>query len=359
MKIKDIHLFSLLFFFPVFLIGQNLCDVGNTLFTRQSQLDSFAILYPECQEIKVIKIFGQEIHNLSGLRNLKKIDWLKIEGTKIQNLDDLPSLREISSLSFRNNDNTKVLSFHDSLIINRTISIGDCDSLKDIINYIEFDIQSLVIYNNSQLNSIEHLKINHLQNALFVKNNFYDLSQHSIKHCVSLSLVDFNDLNKIQYFPFEELFLGPTSLSSIEDLNSVKKMRKLVLSDNKNLSNCSIDIICHNLDNPEFILELYPTNASGCNTIDEIRAGCSLNSTYQKDIDKVKIYPNPFFTDIYIETSIDLSHYAVLNVYGELVHEGPFNKYLELNHLQSGVYLLNLYNSNNDLIKTRKLIKIE
>ena len=72
------------------------CPLGDVTFSTQSQIDSFQIIYPDCNELEgSLTISGPGISDLSGLSGIQKVETgLIIEGT-----NDLVSRNSSSDLS--------------------------------------------------------------------------------------------------------------------------------------------------------------------------------------------------------------------------------------------------------------------
>lgn len=345
--------------FPIMLTGQNVCDVENIVFSRQSQLDSFPILFPECEEIGDIRIFGSDIVNLNGLKNLKRIKTLRIQSSNIDDLSILDEVEDIESFVFSNNDYIKKINFHKNLNIRGTLSIIGCDSLIEINNTNIFSLKNLNIGANKTLTNISGLKVS-ISKTCFIYEIHGDsfFLNHKIDTCLNLTISGINSIEGLGRMDVNNVDIHRSQLTKIDELSKIKNLNSLIMILNTNLSNCSIEKICKNLDNPYFYLGVN-MNAQGCNTIDEIRAGCLSNSTNQFGANIIRIYPNPFITDIHIESKIELSYYQLYNAYGDLVSQAQFSPQLQLSHLQSGLYILKLYGLNKELVNTSKLIKIE
>lgn len=158
---KIIQLFiSFLTLLPSVILGQTVCNLGYRPIIRQSQLDSFAILYPNCIELKSIRIFGNDITNLKALSGLKIIDNLEISSTRIKNLNDLKNVDTIRNFVFKLNHHIKSMDFYDRIQTSYLV-ISECDSLIEIINNPFYVLHKLSIYDNKSLKNINNLNITH------------------------------------------------------------------------------------------------------------------------------------------------------------------------------------------------------
>ncbi len=71
-----------------------------------------------------------------------------------------------------------------------------------------------------------------------------------------------------------------------------------------------------------------------------------------------KVYPNPFVEYVNVENTSLLSKIVVTNIAGQIVKEvvNPVSK-IQLNELRSGIYFMSLYNTENVIVKTAKIVK--
>ena len=71
-----------------------------------------------------------------------------------------------------------------------------------------------------------------------------------------------------------------------------------------------------------------------------------------------KVYPNPFGDVIHVSNASELSKVVVTNVAGQVVKEvvNPTND-IQLNELRSGIYFISLFDKDNVIAKTAKIIK--
>jgi methionine-rich copper-binding protein CopC len=71
-----------------------------------------------------------------------------------------------------------------------------------------------------------------------------------------------------------------------------------------------------------------------------------------------KVYPNPFVDFVNVANASQLSKVVVTNIAGQVVKEvvNPTSK-IQLNELRSGVYFISLYDMDNVIAKTAKIVK--
>jgi hypothetical protein len=71
-----------------------------------------------------------------------------------------------------------------------------------------------------------------------------------------------------------------------------------------------------------------------------------------------KVYPNPFDGFVNVDNASELSKVIVTNIAGQTVKVvvKPAGT-IQLNELRSGVYFISLYNMDNVIAKTAKIVK--
>jgi Secretion system C-terminal sorting domain len=77
--------------------------------------------------------------------------------------------------------------------------------------------------------------------------------------------------------------------------------------------------------------------------------------------DRIKIYPNPFTETVMVESDLAISpkKYIIRNLSGKLVQKGVImNNEILLKKINSGIFLLELYAGDNELLSLNKLIKM-
>lgn len=245
------------------------CLPGGMVFSRQSQLDSFRILFPDCDEIQGnVTISGNSIVDVSALSNIRIIrgDLNIIRNPELQIVKQLDNLKWIGE-DFRIEDNPKLklVSFSSLDSVRFRLSISDnpgdfkCSFLR-----LRSIGQNLVIVNNG---------IGHL-----------DLAFPVLRIVGSLFIIAQN-----------------TNLSSLRSLDhNIIINGNLEVYGNTQLSTCNIISFC------KFIKEhkgtsrvIIQNNDAGCLTESEILSSCNgclfpdgIRFTRQGEIDSFQInYP--------------------------------------------------------------------
>lgn len=114
-----------------------------------------------------------------------------------------------------------------------------------------------------------------------------------------------------------------------------------------------------NLNTGTYMLTV--TDALECTKTKEYKIEV-VSNTENIDIKKLKVYPNPFVDQIYIEHLSEMDCISIFRMDGTLVkklHRSDFSEQniLDLHGLSGGVYILE--SESNGLKSTHKVIKIE
>lgn len=106
----------------------------------------------------------------------------------------------------------------------------------------------------------------------------------------------------------------------------------------------------------EFLTNVKLSNCWFNTTLSDLLKICSPaginNLTSDKDIE---IFPNPFTSNLSINTSLQIENCELLNSLGQLVWTGKELKNQDFSFLTDGIYILKIRNGNS--IQTLKLIK--
>ena len=96
------------------------------------------------------------------------------------------------------------------------------------------------------------------------------------------------------------------------------------------------------------------------NGIDENCDGI-ITSIAFNNLEVFSFYPNPVKDVMYIKTVENIKNIKILNVFGSTVYETNLSKSNEilLSQLSDGIYIIQVYSSNNLLIATNKFVKMK
>jgi len=89
-----------------------------------------------------------------------------------------------------------------------------------------------------------------------------------------------------------------------------------------------------------------------------LKVNTGINSQLSID-DNVIIYPNPASDKLFIETEIEVSSISICNELGQIVITQDMNNTSEIavSNLQPGVYVLNAYGNEGELVGKFKVVK--
>ena len=206
------------------------CPDGNVTFTRQSQIDSFPILYPYCDVISGNLLIQEESPGA---------------------ITDLTSLSTIVSVIGRLEvrDNANLISLHG---LHNVESIGS--NLRILTNdaLTEFDLASLI-----EVGGFLALNYN---NSVVSFSGLEGLSQigGSLVCRANPNLMDIGALANIDE-------------SSIQSIDT--QVEDIEIHDNTSLSYCSIYPVCEAISNGQHTFEIRD-NAAGCNSVLDVDENC-------------------------------------------------------------------------------------
>jgi len=122
------------------------CNPTTSILTTQGQIDSFPILYPDCEEItSFLRIRGEGINNLNGLSQLKRVQLhLVIEETNLSDLSGLEGLEEVKELQILKNDNLVDLSALSNLTkLGYSLYISENNQLSTLFGLHNIDFNAI------------------------------------------------------------------------------------------------------------------------------------------------------------------------------------------------------------------------
>ena len=287
---------------------------GNYFFFTQTEVDSFQVNFPNCNQLEGDVIIGDDlVNNLNGLIHLSSI------GGKLQ-IGEIPS----SMVALTN------LTGLDSLVI-----IGG----------------DLIISNILHLDNISALgSLTNVTGDLFIRHN------PSLQNLSGLE-----NLNSIGGWLYLEWNNSLESLAGLDNIAS-ESIDILSIYRNHALSVCDVQSICEHLADPNGSSH-FEENATGCNSTLEVEEACAVNLTYNVIPDhQFSISPNPSSTRITIETSAIPAKFqiSIFNLNGqELISQTVTDPVtvIDIDDLQPGVYFVRL--TGKKIVGVEKFVKID
>ncbi len=378
-KSRIVLLKSIVIGFVLFCLKSELrsqCPTYNILLETQAQVDSFQFNYPNCTEIltgRAIHIRGMDIHNLHGLRVLKKIYGLKIDGTSIVNLDSLQKITALADIILSNNPLlTNISAIGHITKIRFSFDLINNDAMVDLAG-LSFDTLGYChIKNNDALISLHGLEnLTNVTYRLEIRSNPSLLDLKGLRSLISpdteLNIIENDRLKNLE--GLENLVRvgygfyigGNDSLQSLAGLEHVRivdqRIEAFYIGGNLQLDSCHIAPMC------EFIagggIVRFANNAQGCNSVDEVWEMCMAVDVAQPGSESdIIVYPNPTHGLIFTNysDSVHMDHLTIYNSLGMEVfqahqHVGPIN----ITHLPDGLYILKF--SLNGSIKVSSVVK--
>jgi len=326
-----IRLIALLLFVSLNLIvSAQSCIPEYIHFYLQSQVDSFAINYPDCTQIEGdVWIDGDSISSLIGLNVLSKIGGdITISYTNLKNLAGLNLLDTIGGvLHIQHNYSLSTLQDFENLkyvgghfIIAHCHALSDFDGLENLTSIGE----ALFITFNSGLSNIEGLiGLNSINGGFWIDANN--------------SLTNLEGLNNVDALSINDVFIRSNSM----------------------LSKCDVKSICDYLANPTGLVGIHD-NSIGCSNENQILDSCTTVGIFGIiNESPFLVYPNPTSNYFSISTNNnrDIDEIIVYNMLGKIVlYRKEIHDKINISPLNKGVYILELF-IDKQRTQTKLIIK--
>ena len=363
MKIKSIFLIVFCSLISCIKIhAQDKCPTEDLKIIRQSQLDSFLILYPDCNTVtNSISIGGPDITSLEALKNIHSIYNLLISKTNITSLHGLDSLKRCSATFIISANNLLTdLKPLKNLHYAKLVNISYNDLIVDYSGLSGDSLNNILIYGNKKIKNLKGLNSSYCTRLSINDTNLNSLAGHEILNLKSLYVSNINTLDSIYFDNIYSVQIEVCPhLNSIIPLNSLTSLKGLIIMGTVNLKDCSTELICSKIDDPDFILNLG-FNSKGCNTKEEVRAGCVSDTGNIPDKQQINIYPQPIYSDMLFVTGLtDTADYQISNLQGQLVQKGEVSNSVDISRLLPGFYILQLYQEHkNNAVKSFKVVRL-
>ena len=337
------------------------CLDSNIVLTSQAQVDSFKILFPDCNILP--GDFEIEFSNITNFDSMSHI--IEVHGRlKLSVNDSLKSFRGFNSitrigiLDLRSNDAIKDLSELNSLDSLGGLSfVGNgLESLTGLeqIEYMGFvnisNNHSLINYNGlSGLKGVE-FSFNNTR-----CNNLEDISMPNLKYVKNIMRFDFmekltslaglENLESARYF-------GVTKSPILTDISAIQNLTVNILEfiENPSLTSCATEMVCRHISADD---ALFRDNGVGCDSTAIVEMACTALSTKPiQNSSLISVYPNPSFGEIQIKTEdILINNIEVFNSFGQLVLSTAFTLSLDLSGFSKGYYLVVLSRDGERFLK--------
>jgi Secretion system C-terminal sorting domain len=379
------------------------CLPEGITFSSQTQIDDFSSDYPGCTQIlgdvTIKESVPGNITNLNSLSVLTSIGGDLYVGynsalTSLSGLDNVDSIglalividnEALTSLSGLLNVDTiaGVLSVlgNDALV-----SLSGLDNVNSIGGYLKVSSNDALV----SLSGLDNVKS--IGMFLEVENNAVLTSLSGLDNVNSIGWwlnVSFNDsltslsgldnVNSIGDYLYVRGNPALTSLSGLDNISSIggylriadngalkslsgldnidyTTITTLYLENSNYLSTCEVKSICDYLDNSGSAS--ISNNATGCNSVDEVKAACELVPTIEMGgaKDEVVVHPNPTTGMVEITSRSPgqtITILRVTDVTGRLVPalEIEGNSSINLTNQPDGMYFITLQTGTQILLK--------
>lgn len=316
---------------------------------------SFDLLqFPKVKIIDKLSLNGNFM--LNGVENIDSIRSLSINSNYVlKNLDALSNRTSLSRLLLG--------SVWTDFTFSGVEKIRELDML-----YIRNGKQILSLDGLKNMSRIEYLSFENIKE--FVPENLTELK--SIKDIKGLYIQNVTGLKSLDGFPpsdtLHELFLLKNkSLSNISALNNVKNIgfrdfkyqleNGIEISDNPNLSECSMIPVCDMLRSFPDSIKVIKSNGPKCIDEAEVLSHCISSLDFSTADVKTMFFPNPTFGQITMTK--DISIYQITNAQGLIVSiPSSNNKNMDFSAHPSGLYFIHYTNNVNNMPGIEKVIKL-
>lgn len=343
------------------------CPTSAFDLLSQSQVNAFATNYPSCTIIPDgvdIKIMGSDITDLSPLSQL-------IASEAVLEIRDCPLLVDLDgleNLTYLGNDpldgfilrdlplleDITALSSLDS--VEGEFTIRTCNSITSLngLNGLQKAKGSLIIRDNANLENL-----NGLEALTYIGETLELVGNGQLTDISSLSNVN-TIVGGVEGGVFIEANDILTNLTGLGN-NTTIIGSNLDLLLNGDLSLCSVPSICNYLANPPLGAVITITgNLTGCNTVQEIQAGCATNDITELSTVESIIFPNPFSEAFILILNASGNRQVIItDVSGKiLVSDQVSTTMVGLGHfLPTGIYFLKI-ESPEGTAEIHKIIKL-
>ena len=377
MKKLSLIIFLLIFF--QFIASSQTCIPclpNGIVFTTQSQIDSFQIIYPGCTEIEgYVEIYGVDITNLNGLSVLTSIGGILYIGdnpalTSLSGLDNVTSIGEVLNI-YTNASLTNlsgldnVTSIGGDLYVTTNASLTSLSGLDNVAS-----LGGLNISNNAILPSLSGLdNVTSIGEDLLINANASLTSLSGLDNVASIgkdlyirhngaltSLLGLDNMNSIEGTLWIENNDALISLIGLDNIDA-ESIEVLHIIDNYSLSACAVQSICDYLVAPGGDIEIS-NNAPGCNSVTEVEVACEALTVENINFEEgSSIYPNPANHELFIYSTSKalITEVTIYNQIGQKVlHHKSVIQPIDVSMLRPGVYIIEV--CSHDFKVRKKLI---
>ncbi len=363
----------------VFLFAQ--CPPGSLhLFSSQSQINEFIIVYPNCTDISGdVVISGGNIQNLYGLGNLTSIggDLQFLYNQALVNLVGMEDLTSVGGnlIFIENYILSSMVGLNNLSFVAGDIAISLNHQMNSLLglNSVETVGNNLIIASNGNWKVFSGLgNLTTVGNSVQIEDNPELSSLAGLENLTTIGgdlAIKFNDtLTSVEGLQGLTTIGGELNIRSNYDLTTLAgldnieptSINSLVILSNFSLSSCEVLSICEYLANPTGSI-LISNNATGCKTQQEIEDACESVSIGEAEIlQSISIYPNPASSRISVETYMEPTQgtsLAISNINGQEINTQLIEQSkteIDISNLSAGIYIVKLQSAKE--VVTQKLV---
>ncbi|WP_425421270.1 T9SS type A sorting domain-containing protein [Phaeodactylibacter xiamenensis] len=229
------------------------CPQFSNFLNTQAKVDDFVADYSNCPNIPAsLTIFGSGITDISGLSFINSVGGdFQIKSTTLQNLSGLENL----------------ISTTGSLILSDNTNLEDLSDLEGVTTVGG----TLTSQNNPKLESLDGLENLTTINGLVIQDNS--------------TLKDLDALANLTYVGQQIIIRNNSTLTDIDGLANLTTIvgPSVAIQQNPQLSSCSIESFCNELENPDGVNFNINANKDGCNSVAQIEFICNPLQAVCKD----------------------------------------------------------------------------
>lgn len=293
-------------------------------FERQSQIDSFPILYPDCTDFPgQLRVSGTDITNVLGFSNLKSIQYLNISFN--HNLRDLSGFDQVDTIhsGFLLNVNDSLLSLHgleQLKYVGGTIFMNNNHHLQDLNGFSNLQkvrgqfkmVGSSLVQNLKGLDSLREVY------QLWISNNYDMVSYEGIEQLRKVEGLFLIGNYAVNVDPFSNLDtigqqLHITNSAFLTDISGFQNLKeitggKVLIQNNSKLSNCAAYAICKAIANTPDNVTIR-NNKSGCDSPEELTGDCL--SLFNFSAARGKVYADLDCNGLFDSTDVLLPNHII------------------------------------------------
>lgn len=357
------------------------CPPGSLhLFSSQSQINEFIIVYPNCTDISGdVVISGGNIQNLYGLGNLTSIggDLQFLYNQALVNLVGMEDLTSVGGnlIFIENYILSSMVGLNNLSFVAGDIAITQNHQMNSLmgLNSVETVGNNLLIVTNGNLKVFSGLgNLTTIGNSLYIEENPELVTFDGLENLTTIggdlairfndTLTSVEDLQGLTTIGGELAIRSNYDLTSLTGLDNIEptSINSLVILSNFSLSSCEVLSICEYLANPTGSI-LISNNETGCKTQQEVEDACEAVSIEEDDMSQnISIFPNPASSRLSIDISKEPAQNTKLiisNINGQAIHTQQITEpktEIDISSLSAGIYIVKLQSAKEAV--TQKLV---